>query len=70
MKATCSLLFSCALILGATSLVFGNSRKSENSASHASTTHRSRAHHHSTGTHRNSTNSGSKKSSNVPAGSN
>jgi hypothetical protein len=67
MKASLSLLLAGVLLLSATSLALGSSRKSENSANHAGTSHRSRGTTHHRGTHHNSTNSGSKKTGNVPS---
>jgi hypothetical protein len=74
MKPYLSLLLTGALILGATLVssgaAFGETRKSENSANHASSNHRSRSstHHRSSGSHHsNSTNSGSKTHSNIPS---
>jgi hypothetical protein len=72
MKASLSVFLTSALLLGATSLAFGNPRDGETSdqkAKHASSSHKSRnSHHHSTGSHHSGkTNSGSKTESNVPS---
>jgi hypothetical protein len=68
MKAYLSVVLTSALIFGASTLAYGASRKSGNSANHASTSHRSHGatHHHSTGSHH-TANSGSKTRSNVPS---
>jgi hypothetical protein len=68
MKLYLSLILMGALIVGASSTAFGESRKSENSANKAASNHRSRSttHHQSSGSHH-STNSGSKTKSNVPS---
>jgi hypothetical protein len=70
MKTTLSVLLTCTLLIGAASLAFGETQKSENSANHAATNHRNRSttHHKSSGSqHRSATNSGSKTHSNIPS---
>ena len=66
MKIYLSLLLTSALIVGAASLAFGESQKSENTpaASHQS---RSSTHHRSYRLAHSSGNSGSKTHSNVPS---
>lgn len=66
MKTSLSVLLAGALIFGAASLAFGESRKTDHSANRPAGGHKSRTRHQSSGS-RHSTNSGSKTHSNIPS---